>query len=310
MAFRNKGRRSSWRNRAAKIPASKIPRSIARVRKQKIIVFNTMQACEFTCVAADPQQCIQEMTIAILRNVDLQESFGDNCKVASLRGSVWIDPWFPLPYTIAQSEYGETSQWLAYMNFMSRTVFQGRAGLIKTLSNSDDPTNPMPDYHIDNSFDWSEAPWIKQWNHMWFNKETIALDHRLEGGLLGICSDVFKPDSGSVTNVLAAGSGTINTQTGAIGTTCIPIFEVVDDGAPNLGKRSIPPMRPWRIPVNIRKPITMRENQNLEMKVSFANLFPGADCFPGEEDACEIDTPAQVCIFRVIPNIQLTIQYG
>lgn len=309
MAFR---RKKSWFRgaRRSKIPASRIPRSIARVRRQKVVAFNTMQVCEHTCVLEDGENCTTSMTIALVRNTELQELFGDNCKVARISGAVHIDPWYPPPYTIASGEYGETSDWLTHMNLLSRTILQGRAGLVKTMSNSEDPTNPLPDYVIANSFDWSEAPWIRQWNHMWINKETYSVHHRLEGAPLGVCSDVFKPDSGSVVNALAAGTGNINTQTGAIGTTCIPIFETTDDGNADVGIRTLPPARPWRIPLNIRKDITLKENQNLEMKLSFSTLSAGTDCYPFEDDPCELTAHGFPCLFRVIPNVMLTIQYG
>lgn len=307
MAFRKSSRyRSSWRKK--KIPASRIPRSIARVRKQRVVAFNTMQACEHTCVE-DSGLCTTDIRISILRNVDLQQLFGDNCKVANIRGSVWIDPWFKPPYSITNQEYGEDSDWLVFADLMSRTILQGRAGLIKTFANSDDPTNPLPDYLIHDSFDWSEAPWIKQWNHMWFCKETYQIQHQLQSSttIIGLVS---KPDTGSVVNALAAGTGNINTQTGAITTACFGCTPGNDDGPLQAAYRTTPAIRPWRIPINIRKDITMKENQNLELAVSFSSLHPGSDCFPAEDDLCEVNGHAFPCIFRIVPNVMLTIQYG
>lgn len=307
MAFRKKF--SRFRKSRAKIPSWKIPRSIARVRRQRVVAFNTMQACEHTCVE-ESGLCTTDFRISILRNTELQSLFGDNCKVASIRGSVWIDPWFKPPYTIAQQEYGEASDWLVYMDLMSRTILQGRAGLIKTFANSDDPTNPLPDYRIHDSFDWSEAPWLKQWNHMWFPKETYELEHPLEGAFLYGYGNVTGGGGGQLLNPLAAGNGNINTAIDPNVTTPTAVFRSSDEGYPQTGRRRSPALRPWRIPINIRKDITMKENMNLELAVSFSSLHPGGDCFPFEDDLCEVNGHAFPCIFRIVPNIMLTIQYG
>lgn len=298
--------------RKGKIPASAIPRSIARVRRQKVVAFNTMQACEHTCVF-DQGLCTSDMRISILRNAELQSLFGDNCKLASIRGSVWIDPWYKPPYSLLNSEYGESSDWLPFIDLMSRTILQGRAGLIKTFANSDDPTNPLPDYRIQDSFDWSEAPWIRQWNHMWFPKESYTLQHQLDTTITGIQS-VNNVQKGADVNVnaLAAGTGPVNVNIGAITTTSAAVLHTLgtDAGAPQYASRHIPAMRPWRIPINIRKDITMKENQNLELAIAFSSLHPGNDCFDIEDDPCEVNGHAFPCIFRIVPNVMLTIQYG
>lgn len=309
MAFRRKNRFRTRFSRNRKIPARAIPRSIARVRKQKIVAFNTMQACEHTCVEEDGESCTTNMTVVLLRNVELQDLFGDNCKVARISGALHVDPWFFPPYTIGGGgEYGETGSWLTYFNLMSRTILQGRCGMVKTQSNSAEPDNPQPDYVIADSFDWSEGPWMRQWNHMWFPKETLAMDHLMQGNSLGICSNVSKASTIVPPTVTGNNPGWVDS---AIVTVCNTEFEGSDAGAPQLGHRSLPPMRPWRIPLTWNRDITMKENQNLELKLSFSSLSPGADCSPLENDICEIGTGhAFPCLFRIVPNVLLTIQYG
>lgn len=308
MAFTRKKSFRRWGTRR-KISASAIPKSIARVRKQRVVVFNTMVACEYTCVAADPLSCFQEATLSIIRNVDLQALFGDNCKVASIRGSVVVDPFFTPPYSQNLSIYGSAPAWLAWMDFMSRTILQGRAGLIKSYSNSDQPTNPLPDYHIDNSFDWSEAPWMRQWNHLWVMKEDITIHHRPNTAIQGICPN--HTQAGYLVPPWATGTSPGYIVPPAV-TSCSTIFENGQAGPIADVERHMKAVTPWRIPVNIRRDITLKENENLDLKVSFASLFPGTDCFEGGElDNCEIGNGnAAICTFRIIPNIMVTIQYG
>lgn len=304
MAFRRKTPFRRWKR---KIPAASIPKSIARVRKQKIVVFNTMESCEYTCSPADPETCFQEFTVAMLRNVDLQALFGDNCKLASIRGSVVVDPFFTPPYSIAQSLYGSSPAYLAWMNFMSRTILQGRAGLIKTYSNTDDPGNPLPDYHIDRSFDWSEPNWIRTWNHLWVMKEDITIHHRPNTAVVGVCPD--HSQAGYIVPPWATGSSP-GYIVPAASTVCTTLYENGQAGPPSDVERHMRAVTPWRIPINIRRDITMKENENLDLKVNFSSLAAGGDCFPFEENPCEMGDAALICTFRIIPNIQMVIQYG
>lgn len=312
-----KRRSTRWNSSRRKISASKIPKSIARVRKQRIVVFNTMQACEYTCLAPDPE-CTTPFRIALLRNVDLQNLFGDNVKIVRMQGSIHIDPLWQLPYAVDSNCVGgilaDSASWLAWINSMSRSIWQLRAGMCKVVSSTTDVGgSPTPDYDVAQSFDWSEPAFMRRWEHMWFFKETLGLDAMMSGAHIGVCSNVTKPDTGSLVNALAAGTGNINTQTGAITTACQVVSQALADnsGPPQRAYRTLPPPRPFRMSVNSSRVISLKENEGLEIQASFGTLFPGADCFPGEEDSCFLDCSGIIpCIIRIIPNVTMTLQYG
>lgn len=312
--WKNK-RSSSRRYGKKKIPASAIPRSIARVRKQRIVTFNTMQACEYTCLPPEQVNCTEVFTLALLRNTDLQSLFGDNVKVVSMQGNVFFDPLWTLPYSVdsncVSGILGDPASWLAFFNATSRTVWQLRAGLIKTLSATTSPASPVPDYDVSQSFDWSEPAFMRRWNHMWFMREELGLDVEMQGAVRGICANVSKPDTGALVNALAAGTGNINTQTGAITTDCQTFLVGGNNGSPQRGYRTLRHPTPYRMSVNSKRVISLQENENLEIQGAFSTLFPGADCFPTETDTCFLDCSGLLpCTIRIIPNILMTLQYG
>lgn len=304
-----------------KIRASAIPKSIARVRKQRIVVFNTMQACEHTCFEPN-ETCTSRVVLSLMRNGDLQTLFGDNVKIVSMQGSIYVDPLWVLPYQVTgvpvecgNGQYGVGPAWLAFMNIYSRSIWQWRAGMIKTYSTSVSPASPTPDYNVDNSFDWSEPGFMKRWEKLWFFREELGIDHMVQGALYGVCgtSNVSKPNTGALVNALAAGTGNINTETGAITTveTCTPFGQNTDLGPLQRSYRTVRQPAPFRMSVNTRRPIQLKENENLEIQCAFSTLFPGPDCFPGEVDDCMLDCMGgAACTIRLIPNITMTLQYG
>lgn len=311
--WKNKGRRRT----RGKIPASKIPRSIARIRKQRIVVFNTMQECEHTCLTPDVPLCTTTFNIALLRNTDLQGLFGDNVKIVKIQGSIYIDPLMGVPYGLLDSNcvagtLGDTPSWLAVMNYHAKTIWQLRAGMCKVFSSTNDIANsPTPDYNVSQSFDWSEPAFMRRWEKLWFFREELGLDHPVEGAFLYGYGNVSKPDTGALVNALAAGTGNINTQTGAITTAPAAVFRSSNTGHPQSGYRYIRQPAPYRMSVNSSRVISMKENEGLEIQAAFSTLIPGADCFPGEEDACNLDCQGALpCIIRIVPNILMTLQYG
>lgn len=313
-----KSRSRKWfRGGRRKIPAAAIPKSIARVRKQRIVVFNTMQACEHTCVPNEGPSCTTHFQLALLRNEDLQNLFGDNVKIVSMRGEVYIDPLWVLPYGVDSNcvggILGDPASWLAFFNTYARSIWQFRAGMLKVFSGSFEgpTTDPVPDYQVDNSFDWSEPSYMRRWEKLWFFKEGLELDHPMEGAFLYGYGNVTKPDTGALVNALAAGTGNINTQTGAITTAGTAVFRSTNTGHPQAGIRRISAPQPYRMSVNSRRVISLKENEGLEISCAFSTLFPGPDCFPTESDDCMLDCMGGLpCIIRIVPNILMTLQYG
>lgn len=313
--WRKNSKRSRWgSSRRRKLPASAIPKSIARVRKQRIVVFNTMQACEFTCSAWDPQDCKSRITFDLVTNSSLQTLFGDNCKVVDMRGGVWIDPWLYTPYDISANgvtgAFGDPAAWLQFFNLYSKTVLQGRAGLVRTQATASAPGAFLPDYYIDDSFDWGDGPWMKTWNHMWFMKENWTLDHMQQSAVMGICSDTSSAGGGSALNPLAGGTGNINTFVGPTSTVCTQVQASTTNGQPQRAYRQLANPRPWYISLNRRKPITLKENQALQLDCAFSSLVPGTDCFPTEADDCQVENTSIPCLMRLFPNVTMKIQYG
>lgn len=268
-----------------------------------------MQACEWTC-SEWGSECKKLETLVLLRNQEVQTLFGDNVKIVSITGGVYVEIRFPRPYTLDIGEYGEPATWLAMFDLLQSSVFHGRAGLVKTETTTNLPAQPQPEYNLSESFDWSEGRYIKRWEKLWIPQESFTIQHAMEGVPYGICSDVTKPNTGNIVNALAGGTGNINTETGAISTTCTPYAVSVDDGPVWHGFRHIAPPRPWYINLGSRRPITLKENENLELQMAFAAENPGSDCFPGEANPCDLDSSLLPCQLRFIPNVMLTLQYG
>lgn len=286
MAFR-KSSKKWWPGKRTKIPAARIPRSIARVRKQRTVLFNTMQQCEFTCVEIAGESCVTNESIILIRNSQLQQDFGDNVKVVSLRGSVLFRPLPKVPFEADAADcdaaaipgvYGDYSAWVGFFNRMRNTVLQMRCGLTKTLTTSGTPLGfEVPEYFLDESFDWSEGNFLRKWEHFWITTERYSIDHLQQAAQLG---------NGS----------TASSENGQI----------------QHGFRHIDGWRPWRIPLNIRRTISLKENENLEMPFALAHLSAGADCNPlgPTEDPCQQGCQFSACMLQVFPNIVATIQYG
>jgi len=311
MVFR---RKRTWAKSRRKIPAAAIPKSIARVRKQRIVVFNTMQACEHTCFAPDQVECSSRLTFALLRNEDLQTLFGDNVKIVSMQGSIYIDPVWVLPYehlaNCIAGTYGNPAAWIQFMNVYARTIWQFRAGMLKTYTSTVE-VGPRPDYNVADSFDWSEPGFMRRWEKLWFMREELGIDHAMQDAPFGVGCDVSKPNTGALVNALAAGTGNINTETGAITTVCTPWAFNTADGPATRAYRTLRQPAPFRMAVNSKRVITLKENENLEIQAAFTTLFPGSDCFPSEFDDCMLGCQGGLaCTLRLIPNIVMTLQYG
>lgn len=309
-------RKRTWKTRGRKIPAAAIPKSIARVRRQRIVVYNTMQECEHTCLEPDFPLCTTAFRIAILRNSELQSLFGDNVKIVKMQGSIYIDPLMQAPYggldsNCATGIFGDPDAWVPVMNLYAKTIWQFRAGLCKVYSSTlDVGGSPTPDYDVSKSFDWSEPAFMRRWEKLWFFREELGMEHPMEGAFLYGYGDVSKPNTGALLNPLAGGTGNINTETGAITTAPVSVFRSSNAGFPQAGFRYLRQPAPYRLSLNSSRVINLKENEGLEIQAAFSTLFPGADCFPGEADACNLDCNALPCLIRIVPNLILTLQYG
>lgn len=299
-----------------KISASAIPKSIARVRRQRIVVFNTMQACEHTCLAPDPE-CTTTFNIAMLRNTDLQSLFGDNVKIVKIEGAIYIDPLMGVPYGLLDSNcvsgtLGDTASWLAVMNHYAKCIWQLRAGMCKVVSSTNDVGgSPTPDYNVSQSFDWSEPAFMRRWEKLWFFREELGLDHPVSGAFLYGYGDVTGGGGGALLNPLAGGTGNVNTFINPNTTAATAVFRGSTAGHPQAGQRFIRQPAPYRMSVRSSRVIALRENEGLEIQGAFSTLFPGSDCFPFEEDSCNLDCMGALpCIIRIVPNITMTLQYG
>lgn len=301
MAWKNKGwTKGRTRRSYRKIPMRAIPRGIARTRKQWITVANTMSQCHYQCIEWTPGNCKTNVLLGFLENEDLQSLFGDNCSVAALRGSISFLPIWQVPYDRVSNSRDNGAFWNAYINNLDGTIIQARCGLKRS-----EVTPAFPDglfYDPADSFNFSDGQWLKLYNHQWSLESEKSAHYYPVSAVYGICPTVTSSNS-----ILTDGSGTID----GVDTTCTIGIKTapVTPTTPQLVTVTIPPVKPWILPINYRRKIRMKENEELNLHCAFERLFGDSTCFPGEANPCGIESGGLPCNIKMVWNLRALIEY-
>lgn len=108
MAFPKRNWTRKWpRRRTSKIPATRIPKSIARVRTDWVGVYNVTStggdgtACKYlvapflpVTLAGEPgnPQCFSTFGLDVMTSQRLSDLYQDDCKIVKMVGDIWMRP--------------------------------------------------------------------------------------------------------------------------------------------------------------------------------------------------------------------------
>lgn len=312
--FHVKLRKTMWNRRYTKKPyrqrysssskglirASRIPASIARVRKEWVTLYNDGGLCQTQCLEWDGESPCQTgvFEIGLVDQISLQSLFGDNVKVRRLVGEIWLRPWIREPDACFPTQVNQ------FITEAQNMMIHVRAGLIKqrlpgALIATGVPYDPL------SGFDWTEAPWRREWRHTWLPSGLdVAKEWFGEGTLIGVCSDVTRTEY--ITPATASGDQPAF-EVPEIETDCTEVTvgnESCRQGAAVFRAHS----RPWwKMSLTSSRMHHMTESDSLSIFVNAAAITQRdtsctQQCFEGSS--------VKPCRFTVFANVKAQIQYG
>jgi len=208
---------------------------------------------------ADDGCCTDKAAIELLGNQQLQDLFSDRASVVRVLGDLWfVDNMGTI------TSPGDIRAWLQYLG--SKQEFLGlRRGEITSQA----PTMPLSDIWDTNFDDLSEGQWFKTWQ----NFHTAFSDFGV-GDMSSLASgwSMFFPVRGSDVHTHIASVESCNPLTSGTGDICIETdFEddclecgqALNQGQVNFTQTSLDAPRPWHVHLDVKKRISLRENQGL-----------------------------------------------
>lgn len=312
MAFRKGSRRGFRSFKGRRVPWKRLPRNVARTRKQWVTLYNDGGTCTYNCLPVVDCNDLP-FNIELISNTALHQFFDDNVTVEALRGEIWMRPW------LNTADRCDSADWLLWIQSLERSMHHLRLGLVKERVTTADITAGNPEGSIHDplsSFDWSEQRWLKEWRHTWPAPGRDAFQTTVgSGALVGVCSNVERPSY----TVPAAVTGDqplyivpdISTECTAFVTD--PEGEECYYGHNGLRAKSQPW---WKMNMSFRKKIRMRESDNLSIWGNMSYIDPdfigptgtcSADVLPGCGPQSGLDIP---CALQTFSNVKILLSYG
>jgi len=217
------------------------------------------------------ESCEQVLDLILLDNAALESGFSDRCTVKRIVGGLWVKP---LP------DYASAGTPDDLYTGLNSGTFHAHLGLLRKPLGHEGPVTPLSTgkyFPHEEDFSLSEAEWLKTWQHMWSPAD----------GIPGYELTAVAPDTSSQTavwptviqtcsapdNVFADGNGTFCIETTTEESFCVPCDQQA--GLASFSQFvSIP--RWWHIPLDLKKSIPMREDQELKLELSLAHLTDSA----------------------------------
>lgn len=287
-----------WYRRSRKagtIPASRIPRSIARVRSEWVTMYNAPGGCTSVYApwtGADPCNPLR-MAFTVIDPDQLTFDYGDDVKVAAMVGSFAFRPIYERPSKCSQAQLD------VWRTGVRDSVVYMRGGLYKQATTEDSPTGLNP--KLDEDTDWSDVRLIKRYVKKWFPAPyRVGMVKYPENSFLGVQSGTNRAQY----TVPATSSGSQPLyNVPAITSSCSECFASSEDCYDGF-IQEFSQDHPWKVQsVNMRKIVRLRENDMLQCIFSFMHVkMPD----PG----CSITPGFQPCGVIVIPEVKVKIQYG
>lgn len=301
-------RRWPWRARSSKIPASKIPRSIARVRRDWVSVYNVTDSfdntgCRYVIAPWNPvtigglgAQCFSSFSLNVMFAQALTDLYGDDVKIVKMVGDLWLRPVF----VAADACFPDQVQDLqtAWANYFIRL----RGGLFKQRIVSSDLAVEGVVPHPLQSRDWSDAGFLKTFERTWVPPgEWIGANVYGEGQVVGAIGNTHQA---GYTVPEEANGDQQPYNVPALSTDCF--FCTVGNESCVEGPTQIRYVAPgWkRVNWSSRKVVHMREDDNLTWYFDWAQLSPS-------QGDCGIPTPVDPpCAMHIVPSLKIQLQYG
>lgn len=310
MAWGRKTSRSSvyrthWNKRRAQrqIPASKIPKSIARVRTDWVSVYNPTDqgafpggtGCSFIQAPWAPvtvdgvSQCFSSFGLLVMSADQLTDNYGDDVKIVQMVGDIWMKPFytpadacFPDDLALLQAQWN--SSWI-----------RARGGLFKQRAiNNGQLTTPHPLF----GRDWTDAGFLRLWEKNWTPApgESTATTYG-EGQLIGVIGNTHQNGW-----TMSDGSATVP----AVSTDSQIVTagnEQCYDG-PSLTRYREPGWK--RQSLASRRTIRLHEDDALTWNIDWTLFGPSA-----EGNVCNLAaTTSFPCAMAFLPSLKIKLQYG
>jgi len=225
-------------------------RPLARVRRTWLTSMNAL-VCDPVEVPLGPcgeAPAPQKGRIILVDNSVLESSFSDRASVKRIVGDLWFFPTYDGtdPFTCLES--------LTAAGSFFPQMFMGLRKL-QTNANGDVlSADPMV-----SDFDFSEAEWLRTWQHTWFPRLSTkyVFPYTVHSCGVAICPDVHT--AGLLDNDFVDGTGTINIETDCGDPESVSCTAEQDDRCEAIAKYP----DPWHVHFDIKKSIALREWEEL-----------------------------------------------
>jgi len=259
MAFRKRFPRRRF-NRRFRAPLA---------RKRKTWVTSLRSGCNYLSIEYNPpvESCSMQFKAVLLDNALLEGGFSDRATVKRILGDFWFTP---------QPDFGNyTTPELMYSDLANFGNHFVHVGLLKKgLGRDSTGTLQTPNFFpINDDFDYSEAQWLKTWQHLWQPQDqTSFILQNVANGAAGR----FPVGTDDTHTYLVPGTAACNELATGSGFICIETEHSVDcEECPQpfgLATESIEVAIPqkWHVHLDIKKSIPMREDDELYLHFDWA----------------------------------------
>lgn len=293
--------------RTSKIPARKIPKSIARVRTDWVSVYNLTDTfdstgCQYLVAPWLPvnvpgigQQCFSTWSLTVMTSDQLSDLYGDDVKIVAMVGDIWMRPVFQTADACSYADLRRLQDdWADYFIRVRGGLFKQR---VVSGSTNTDGVNAHPLY----SRDWTDGGFLKTFERNWYAPPPKVYQATYnDGQVVGVCPNVHQAGY----NVPVTASGDQDPYSvPALSTTCgvyQPSAEQCLDGAATT-EYTGPGWK--RVSISRRRDIHMHEDDAVAWYVDWARLTPA-------QSDCGYGTATNPCAMHIIPSLKLKLQYG
>lgn len=247
MAFRKNKRTSIRRFRTP----------LAKVRRDWHTALNV------TCgdlVIAMRDECTTLAEIVLVDQTTLQSKYSDRATVKRLLGDLWFRP----QITPAALAFGD----LVGLTTLVGNYTQLFVGLRKREVNASGQSFAVDPYFHDE--DMSDSQWIRTWQHLFYGDACFE-ESLVDVGSVSfpvVCTDTHT--TGLPSNTFVNGTGDIDIETDCLPPDCVACPNETGTEVTSL-KACLP--RPFHLHMDLKKSISLRDNEELTLTLSIANEF-------------------------------------
>jgi len=294
--------------RFGKIPARRIPKSIARVRTDWVTIYNVTDTfdsagCQYLVAPWVPAnidgrgvQCFSTFVLGVISAQALSDLYGDDVKIVAMRGDFWLKPVWP---TADACDAEAMQQWEQnHANYFVRA----RGGLFKQRVVSSNANVDGAVVHPLYGQDWSDAGLLQTFEKNWPAPPARVYSTTWnDGQTMGVCANVHQAGV-TVPPTSDGDQPTYNIP--ALSTTCGTYGP--SEGECFDGPTNVEYVAPgWkRASISRRRDVHLHEDDSIAWFIDWTNLWPS-------DDACgfAVSGPAP-CAMHIIPSLKVKLQYG